>query len=53
MDDLVKQNDLQNKLRYVHKSSESIEQHLRNSVHLKLLLQNEADELGHLRKPVK
>lgn len=42
------QTDLKNKLRYVQKSSDSIEHHLRNSIPVKMLMQNEADGLGNI-----
>lgn len=45
---LERQTDLTNKLRYVQKSSDNIEYHLRNSIPVKMLMQNEADGLGDI-----
>lgn len=48
MEEIKKQTDLINKQIYVHKKGESIEHHLRNSIAIKMLMQNEADGLGHM-----
>ncbi|MCK1999957.1 hypothetical protein MZM54_00990 [[Brevibacterium] frigoritolerans] len=48
MEDIKKTTDLINKQIYVHKKGDSIDHHLRNSIPLKMLMQNEADGLGHI-----
>lgn len=48
MEDIQKQTDFVNKQIYIHKKGESIEHYLRNSIPIKLLMQNEADGLGHI-----
>lgn len=47
MDDINKKTDFINKQIYINKKGESIENYLRNSIPLKVLLQNEADGLGN------
>lgn len=48
MEDIQKRTDFINKQIYIQKKSESIESHLRNSIPLKVLLENEVNGLGHI-----
>ncbi|NMH67328.1 hypothetical protein HF072_00725 [Bacillus sp. RO3] len=48
MNDPQKRQDMVNKQIYVNKIGGSLENHIKNSIHLKQLMQHEADGLGHI-----
>ncbi|MCA1066089.1 hypothetical protein QTG56_25635 (plasmid) [Rossellomorea sp. AcN35-11] len=48
MKDPQKRQDLINKQIYVNKIGGGLEDHIRNSIHIKQLMQHEEDGLGHI-----
>ena len=45
--DKIRDVQLKNQIEHIHRSSNSIEHHLRNSIEIELLMQLEHDGLGH------
>lgn len=45
--DKIKETQMMNKIAYVHKASNNIEHHLRNSIEMELLMELEEQGLGH------